>query len=84
MQLYTNFDYPINVGGRPLYALSAFAVVALWDMRLALPALLAHYLVAGLLFVDILDPRLAFVYVLTGLFVTAMSSVPMRQVLHGW
>jgi hypothetical protein len=28
MQLFTNFDYPINVGGRPTYALSAFAVVA--------------------------------------------------------
>ena len=28
MQLYVNFDYPIDVGGRPLYALSAFAVVA--------------------------------------------------------
>ena len=28
MQLFTNFDYPMNVGGRPLYALSAFAVVA--------------------------------------------------------
>ena len=28
MQLFTNYDYPINVGGRPLYALSAFAVVA--------------------------------------------------------
>src|SRR5215475_5614443 len=28
MQMFTNFDYPINVGGRPLYALSAFAVVA--------------------------------------------------------
>lgn len=27
MQLFTNFDYPINVGGRPLYALSAFAVI---------------------------------------------------------
>src|SRR5437763_10612900 len=27
MQLFTNFDYPINVGGRPTYALSAFAVV---------------------------------------------------------
>ena len=27
MQLFTNFDYPINVGGRPLYALSAFVVV---------------------------------------------------------
>jgi Protein of unknown function (DUF3341) len=28
MQCFTNFDYPIEVGGRPLYALSAFAVVA--------------------------------------------------------
>jgi Protein of unknown function (DUF3341) len=27
MQIFTNFDYPINVGGRPLYALSAFAVI---------------------------------------------------------
>ncbi|MCK1478831.1 hypothetical protein ACVW1A_001473 [Bradyrhizobium sp. LB1.3] len=27
MQLYTNYDYPLNVGGRPVYALSAFAVV---------------------------------------------------------
>jgi len=28
MQIFTNFDYPIDVGGRPTYALSAFAVVA--------------------------------------------------------
>jgi hypothetical protein len=28
MQSLTNFNYPINVGGRPLYALSAFAVIA--------------------------------------------------------
>ena len=28
MELYVNFDYPIDVGGRPQYALSAFAVVA--------------------------------------------------------
>jgi hypothetical protein len=27
MQLYVNYDYPLDVGGRPLYALSAFAVV---------------------------------------------------------
>ena len=27
MQCYTNYDFPLNVGGRPLYAISAFAVV---------------------------------------------------------
>lgn len=27
MQCYVNYDFPLNVGGRPLYALSAFAVV---------------------------------------------------------
>jgi hypothetical protein len=27
MQCFTNYDFPLNVGGRPLYALSAFAVV---------------------------------------------------------
>lgn len=27
MQVYVNYDYPLDVGGRPLYALSAFAVV---------------------------------------------------------
>jgi hypothetical protein len=27
MQFYVNYDYPLNVGGRPLYPLTAFAVV---------------------------------------------------------
>ena len=27
MQLYFSFDYPLDVGGRPLYPLTAFAVV---------------------------------------------------------
>src|SRR3954464_13574688 len=27
MQLYVNYDYPLNVGGRPVCAISAFAVV---------------------------------------------------------
>lgn len=27
MQFYVNYDYPLNVGGRPVYAVSAFAVV---------------------------------------------------------
>jgi hypothetical protein len=28
MQVLANFDYPLNVGGRPVQALSAFAVIA--------------------------------------------------------
>lgn len=28
MQMTASFDYPLDVGGRPLYALSAFAVIA--------------------------------------------------------
>lgn len=27
MQFYVNYNYPLNVGGRPVYAISAFAVV---------------------------------------------------------
>jgi hypothetical protein len=27
MQFYVNYDYPLDIGGRPLYAVSAFAVV---------------------------------------------------------
>jgi hypothetical protein len=27
MQVYVNYDYPLDVGGRPAYAISAFAVV---------------------------------------------------------
>ncbi|MHC2439939.1 DUF3341 domain-containing protein [Bradyrhizobium sp. USDA 4451] len=27
MQIFVSYDYPLNVGGRPIYALSAFAVV---------------------------------------------------------
>jgi hypothetical protein len=28
MQVLANYDYPLDIGGRPLYALSAFAVIA--------------------------------------------------------
>lgn len=62
---------------------AAFAAVALWDARLTLPALLVHYLVVGLLFVDMLDPRLAVVHVLAGLFITLMMLVTARQVNWG-
>jgi hypothetical protein len=40
MQIFTSFDYPINVGGRPLYALSAFAVIA-FELTILFAALAA-------------------------------------------
>lgn len=63
--------------------IAAFLAVAIWDLRLALPALGVHYLAAGLLFVDVLDPRLAVVYVLVGLVVTAILLVTAAQVNWG-
>ncbi len=63
--------------------LAAFVAVVAWDMRAAIPAMLIHYLFAGLLFVDVLDPRLAVVYTLAGLFVTAILFVTAWQVNWG-
>lgn len=40
MQCLVNWDYPINVGGRPLFALSAFAVVA-FELTILLAALVS-------------------------------------------
>jgi len=40
MEIYVNFNFPIDVGGRPLYALSAFAVVA-FELTILFAALFA-------------------------------------------
>lgn len=53
MQLFTNFDYPLNVGGRPLYALSAFAVIT-FELTILFSALLTA---VGMLYLNGL-PRL--------------------------
>ncbi len=62
---------------------AAFVAVAAWDARVTLPALLVHYLFAGLLFVDVLVPRLAVVYTLSGLFVIAILAVTAWQINWG-
>src|SRR5689334_8912943 len=54
MQLFTNADYPLNVGGRPLYPLSAFAVVA-FELTVLFAALVPAF---GMLYLNGL-PRLA-------------------------
>ena len=38
---------------------AAFVAVVAWDLRLVIAAVFVHYLLAGFLFVDVLDPRLA-------------------------
>jgi hypothetical protein len=40
MQLYANYAYPIDVGGRPLYSLSAFAVIV-FELTILFSALFA-------------------------------------------
>ena len=62
---------------------AAFVAVVAWDMRPAILGVFVHYLLAGLLFVDVLDPRLAVVYPLAGLFVRAMLLVTAWQVNWG-
>ena len=72
--------------GMPAVALllaAAFIAIVAWDMRPAVVAVLAQYLLAGFLFVDVLDPRLAFVYALAGLFVTAILFITAWQTNWG-
>ncbi len=53
MQCYTNYDFPINVGGRPLYPFSAFAVV-MFELTILFSAL---FMIVGMLWQNGL-PRL--------------------------
>jgi hypothetical protein len=55
MQIYISFDYPLNVGGRPLYPLSAFAVVT-FELTILFAAAFA---VTGMLAMNGL-PRLSY------------------------
>lgn len=69
-------------GAPALYvlALLGFIILVLQEWRLTLLAMLAHYLLAGLLFADVLLPHLAFVKLLTGLFVCLMLYLTARRV----
>ena len=72
--------------GMPAVALllaAAFIAIVAWDMRPVIVAVLAQYLLAGFLFVDVLDPRLAFAYALAGLFVTAILFITAWQTNWG-
>ena len=60
--------------------LTAVVMLVIPDWRVMLFALAAQYLFAGLLFVDVLDPRLAIIKILAGWFVTLILYISARQV----
>ncbi len=60
-------------------ALLSLTILVVRDWRITLLALAGHYLLSGLLFADVLLPHLAFVKVLTGLFVCLIFYMTARQ-----
>ena len=66
-----------------LTLLMALLIVVVRDWRVTLFALLLQYLATTLLFVELLDPRLAVVKTLTGMFVCLILYVTARQVEWG-
>ncbi len=62
---------------------TAVIIVLAWEWRLAILALAAQYLLLGLLYVDMLDPRLAVAKVLVGLFIGIILAITAGQVSWG-
>jgi hypothetical protein len=62
---------------------TAAVILALRDWRFSLLALVIQYLVAGLLFVDVLLPHLAFTKVLVGIFICLILYISARQTSWG-
>lgn len=86
MTIFDLLDRLAFLRGMPSVVLllaAAFVAVVAWDMRPAILGVFVHYLLAGFLFVDVLDPRLAVVYTLAGLFVSAILLVTAWQMNWG-
>ncbi|MDX1415569.1 MAG: hypothetical protein R3293_15345 [Candidatus Promineifilaceae bacterium] len=89
MNIPTIFDWIARfdfLRGEPavlMLLLTSLIIALFWDWRVALFALTAQYLIAGLLVVDFLDPRLAIIKVLVGMFVCLILYFTARQVDYG-
>jgi hypothetical protein len=81
--LINRFEFMRGLPAVSVVLLLAVVIVMAWDWRLSLLALLGVYLVGGLLFIDVLDPRLAVVKLLVGLFVCLILYITARQVNYG-
>jgi hypothetical protein len=62
---------------------TAVLIVLVWDKRLALFALAVQYFFVGILYVELLDPRLIVVKLITGWFVCLILYMTGRQVNWG-
>jgi hypothetical protein len=62
--------------------LAAAVITVIWDWRAAILALAVQYLAVGLLYVEVLDPRLAMVKFLVGIFICLILYFTARQA--GW
>ena len=65
-----------------LALLAAGILTVIWDWRVAILALVVQYFAVGLLYAEVLDPRLAIVKLLVGVFVCLILYFTARQV--GW
>ena len=63
--------------------ITASLILIIRDWRWSLLALLIQYLVAGLLFVDVMAPHLAFMKVIIGIFICLILFITARQVNWG-
>jgi hypothetical protein len=66
-----------------LVLVTAVIIILVWDWRLAVFALAAQYFAVGLLYLDVLDPRLSVIKVLVGWFVCLILYITARQVNWG-
>ena len=62
---------------------TATLVALFFDWRLALFAMIIQYLTVSLLFADLLDPRLAIIKLLVGMFVCLILYMTARQIDYG-
>jgi hypothetical protein len=89
MSIPTIFDWlePFDhLRGNPavlIVLVTATLIALFWDWRLALLALIVQYLVAGLLFIDLFDPRLSIIKILVGMFVCLILYMTARQINYG-
>lgn len=85
MTIPTIFEWLARFGalrGEPaayLVVLTAVIILIAWDWRASLAGLLVHHLLAWLLLADMLDPRLATVKLVAGLFVCLIFYWTARQ-----